>query len=160
MYKEIHIYDIDGTLVDSTHRYKTVAKSDGSLAIDFPFWVANRHKAGNDILLPLAAQYQAQNSDPEIFTVLATARAMVLEEFNHVKNVLTLPDFMICRAHGDNQSGTSLKIDGLDMMQAAYPFLADLPMFFYEDNTDYLTAVVNAFSPLCTGIYVPSKQGY
>jgi hypothetical protein len=157
--KEIHIYDIDGTLVDSSHRYRTIVKNK-KLAIDFPFWVANQHLAADDSLLPLARKYQAQKLDKGIFTVLATARAMSVQEWRHVKNILTMPDFMICRQHGDMQSGTTLKIDGLNLMLGAYPFLRNVPMFFYEDNKTYLNSVVDYFKPLCSGVYVPSKQGY
>jgi len=159
MVKEIHIYDIDGTLVDSTHRYRTVTKPCGALAIDFPYWVQNRHRAMNDSLLPLAEQYQAQRNNPNVWTVLATARAMHQQEWRHVETILKMPDQWISRKEGNMESGATLKIRGLNVMLDALPELKGLPMFFYEDNNDYLDAVCQEFNN-CTGIYVPSKQGY
>lgn len=158
MIKQIHIYDIDGTLVDSTHRYRTITKPCGSLAIDLPFWVASRHLAMNDILLPLAAQYQAQNSGSEVFTVLATARVMTPAEWTHIATVLGMPDHFISRTDGDTQSGTTLKIKGLEALFSNVPQLADLEGFFYEDNIDYMNGVCNHFN--YKGIFCPSEQGY
>ena len=158
MIKEIHIYDLDGTVIDSSHRYRYIIGADGWRAIDFPYWVENRYRAANDKLLPLAKQYQNQRRDPSVFLVAATSRAMVEVESKHVYNVLGWPDHMISRTEGDMQSGATLKIDGLKKLFQKKPELSTLPGFFYEDNTDYLNAVCNEFN--FSGIYVPSKQGY
>ena len=158
MIKQIHIYDIDGTLVDSTHRYQTVTKPDGSLAIDFPHWVNNRHTAMQDTLLPLAKQYQSQLKDPSIYVIAATARNMVAEEIQHIREVLGWPQHMISRADGDMRSGALLKILGLNRLFSLRQFAKIGTRFFYEDNKDYLNAVCKAHN--CQPIYVPSKQGY
>ena len=158
MIKELHIYDIDGVLVDSSHRYRYIIGADGWRAIDLPYWIANRKHAKRDRLLPLAKQYQAQNSDPSIFTVLATARVMTPAEWRHVETVLTMPDHFISRTEGNTESGAALKIKDLQTMLDALPELARLPGYFYEDNTDYLTAVCDTFN--YKGIYCASKQGY
>jgi len=158
MIKEIHIYDLDGTVIDSTHRYRTITKPDGSLAIDFPFWRANRHTAMNDRLLPLAKQYQEQLKDPSIFVIAATARNMVQEEKNHIATVLGWPQFMISSPDGDMQSGASLKIKGLNKILNLKQFKKIDKRFFYEDNADYLEAVSKAHK--LTPIFIPSKQGY
>ena len=156
--KQIHIYDIDGTLVDSTHRYRTITKPDGSLAIDFPHWVANRHTAMQDKLLPLAEQYQAQLKDPSIYVIAATARMMVAEETKHIKEVLGWPDFMISRKNGDMRSGALLKVLGLNRLFSLKQFAIITARYFYEDNQDYLDAVCKAHN--CQPVFVPSKQGY
>lgn len=158
MIKEIHIYDLDGTVIDSTHRYKTITKSDGSLAIDFPHWVANRHTAMNDKLLPLAKQYQAQLKDPSIYVIAATARNMSAAEREHIKTVLGWPQFMISRPDGDMQSGATLKIKGLNKILNLKQFKSIDKRFFYEDNKAYLEAVSKAHN--LTPIYIESKQGY
>jgi len=158
MVKEIHIYDLDGTVIDSSHRYRYVINADGWRAIDFPFWRANRTKALEDKLLPLAKQYQNQRRNHEVFVVAATSRAMVEQEWLHVNNLLGMPDYMISRTEGDMQSGATLKISGLLEMFNKLPHLKSLPGFFYEDNLSYLKAVCDEFK--FNGIYVPSKQGY
>jgi hypothetical protein len=158
MIKQIHIYDIDGTLVDSTHRYRTILKADGSLAIDFPYWFKNQRLAAGDSLLPLAAQYQAQLADPSIYVIAATARCMVPAETAHIVDVLGWPDHMIQRASGDNRSGALLKVLGLNKLFSLKQFANIKKRFFYEDNKDYLKAVSEAHN--CTPIYIESKQGY
>lgn len=158
MIKEIHIYDIDGTLVDSTHRYRTIVKPDGSLAIDFPYWVENRHRAMDDKLLPLAEQYQAQLKDPSIYVIAATARNMHPIESKHIRTVLGWPQHMISRADGDNRSGATLKVLGLNKILNLKQFRNISRRYFYEDNKDYLNAVANTHN--CEAIYVPSQQGY
>jgi hypothetical protein len=159
MIKEIHIYDIDGTLVDSTHRYRYVTNAEGWRRIDLPFWITNRRQAMRDSLLPLAEQYQKQLLDPNIFTVLATARVMSPEEWQHIKTDLLMPDHFISRPDGDTQSGSTLKINALNIMLDAMPELKNVnDIFIYEDNLDYLNAICDEFN--CTGIYVPSAQGY
>jgi len=158
MIKELHIYDIDGVLVDSSHRYRYIIGADGWRAIDLPYWIANRKHAKRDRLLPLAKQYQAQNSDPSIFTVLATARVMTPAEWRHVETVLTMPDHFISRTEGNTESGAALKTKGLNILFEAIPDLLTVPGYFYEDNITYLNNVCETFnfSPL----YLTSKQGY
>lgn len=159
MIKEIHIYDIDGTLVDSSHRYRYIIGADGWRKINFPFWVANRHRAHADKLLPLAKQYREQRADSSVFTVLATARNMHSAEWQHIKSVLGMPDFFISRdGETDTRSGAALKIDGLRELFRRHPKLATVPGFFYEDNTAYLNAVCDEFG--FKGFYYASKQGY
>ena len=158
MIKQIHIYDIDGTLVDSTHRYRTIVTPEGKLAIDFPYWVENRHRAMDDKLLPLAKQYQAQLKDPSVYVVAATARNMHPTERQHIEQVLGWPQHMIARRDGDNRSGALLKVLGLNKLFSLKQFAKVETRFFYEDNQAYLQAVCNAHN--CKGIYVESQQGY
>lgn len=158
MIKQIHIYDLDGTVIDSSHRYSVIRKADGSIAIDFPFWVANRHRAIDDELLPLAEQYQAQLKNPEIYVIAATARVMSDVETQHVKTVLGWPHHMISRAEGDNRSGALLKILGLNKILNLAQFRNVTNRHFYEDNLDYLKAVCEAHR--CIPHFVPSKQGF
>lgn len=158
MIKEIHIYDIDGTLVDSTHRYRTITKPDGSLAIDFPYWVENRHRAMEDKLLPLAKQYQEQLKNPDIYVITATARNMHPAEREHIRTVLGWPQHMISRRDGDNRSGALIKVLGLNKLLNLSQFRNVKTRYFYEDNADYLDAVCKAHN--CRGIFIPSQQGY
>ena len=71
--KDIHAYDMDGTIVCSLHRYRTTYGSDGIERIDLPHWRANEYRARDDSLLPLAKQYQADRLNTGIITVITTA---------------------------------------------------------------------------------------
>ena len=53
--KRIAIYDMDGTIVCSMHRYRTIVDN-GCERIDLDYWRANEYRALEDSLLPLAEQ--------------------------------------------------------------------------------------------------------
>lgn len=153
---KVNIYDMDGTIVDSMHRYRTITEN-GNTRIDLDHWRANEHRAMQDSLLPLAKQYQADLLDPDTYVIIATARVLNEPDMQFINNVLGRPNYIISRKHGDNQSGKTLKINGLTKFY-------NLPQFkkavstFYEDNVSYLKAVCDRFG--FTGVYIPSGQGH
>jgi hypothetical protein len=140
----VKIFDMDGTIVDSSHRYRTIIDDKGE-RIDLPFWRENSHLAMDDSLLPLAAEYHAALMDENCFVIIATAR------------ILGEPDYFISRKDGDSQSGSTLKINGLAKFFNLVTF-KDAEFTFYEDNVHYLKAVCDRFK--IKGVYVPSKQGH
>ena len=154
--QRIAIYDMDGTIVDSSHRYRTVQTLVGE-RIDLEYWRANEYRAMDDGLLPLAQQYMQELRDPSVYVVIATARVMHGPDWQFVNEVLGAPDYFISRADGDTQSGSTLKIKGLQKLFNLRQFRG-LPAVFYEDNTSYLKAVCDHFN--ITGVYIPSKQGH
>ena len=154
--QRIAIYDMDGTIVDSSHRYRTVQTPAGE-RIDLDYWRANEYRAMDDGLLPLAAQYMQELRDPSVFVIIATARVMRGPDWQFVDSVLGAPDYFISRADDDTQSGSTLKIKGLQQLFNLRQFRG-LPAVFYEDNTSYLKAVCDHFN--ITGVYIPSKQGH
>jgi hypothetical protein len=158
MIKKVKIYDMDGTIVDSSHRYATIQK-DGKLMIDLPFWIANctEEKIMQDGLLPLAEQYKKDLLDSETYVIIATARVMGDADFKFVKEILGQPNFLISRQKGDNQSGVTLKIKGLQRFFNLKNF-KQATFTFFEDNTSYLKGVCDKFGII--GVYVPSKQGH
>jgi len=154
MLRKISIYDMDGTIVDSSHRYRTMPCG---TRIDLDYWRANEYRAMDDGLLPLAAQYMRELQDPSVYVIIATARVMHGPDWQFVKNVLGMPDYLISRADGDTQSGSTLKIKGLQKFFNLRQFRG-IDAVFYEDNTSYLKAVCDHFN--ITGVYIPSKQGH
>ncbi len=154
--KTVSIYDMDGTIVDSSHRYRTIADENGE-RIDLDYWRENEYRAMGDSLLPMAEQYKKDLADTSVFVIIATARVMHLPDWEFVENVLGLPDYFISRADGDSQSGKTLKINGLQkFFNLAWFKNADIT--FYEDNVSYLKAVCDRFN--IKGVYIPSKQGH
>jgi len=152
----VAIYDMDGTIVDSSARYRTITDENG-VRIDLDYWVENQHNAMNDELLPMAAQYRADLQDENCYVIIATARVMNAPDWQFVKEILGEPDYFISRKAGDCQSGKTLKINGLAKFFNLVTF-KNADFVFYEDNVSYLKAVCDRFN--IRGVYIPSVQGH
>ena len=92
----VSIYDMDGTIVDSSHRYRTIVDEKGE-RIDLDYWRQNEYRAGDDELLPLHRQYLADIADPHCYVIIATARVMNQPDWDFVESKLGLPDYFISR---------------------------------------------------------------
>lgn len=153
---KVSIYDMDGTIVDSTHRYRTVTVN-GIEKIDLEYWRANEYRAMDDGLLPLAEQYRAELRCENTYVIIATARVMGAADYQFVNEILGKPDYLISRKAGDSTSGGQLKINGLQKFFNLKQF-RKADAVFYEDNTSYLKAVCDHFG--IRGVYIPSRQGH
>jgi len=157
MIKKIKIYDIDGTLVDSLHRYRT--KND---RIDLDYWLENDvpEKIALDTLLPLARRYQQDLKNPDVYTILATARACAKNDANYkyISDVLGEPDKFIHRKkQGDTRGGAELKLAAIKPMLNLRQF-QNAEVHVFEDNLAYLGAM--CYSLNAVGHFNPSKQGH
>lgn len=153
---KIAIYDMDGTIVDSSHRYRTITEN-GITRIDLNHWRENEYRAMDDGLLPLAEQYRADLENPAVYTIIATARIMNAPDWQFVNQILGAPNYLISRKLGEVISGSALKIRGLQKFFNLKQFkTADA--VFYEDNVSYLKAVCDHFQ--IRGVYIPSVQGH
>lgn len=154
--KRVAIYDMDGTIVDSSHRYRTIV-DENCERIDLDYWRENEYRAMDDKLLPLAEQYRADLADPECYVIIATARVMNDPDWKFVKEILGEPDYLISRPKGSTISGKTLKINGLAKFFNLNNF-KNADFVFYEDNIQYLKAVCDRFN--IRGVYIPSVQGH
>lgn len=152
----VAIYDMDGTIVDSSHRYRTITDENGT-RIDLQYWRENEYRAFDDGFLPLMQQYKADLLDPACYTIIATAREMHEPDWKFVREKLGEPDYFISRPIGSGISGKTLKINGLARFFNLKNF-KNADFVFYEDNVDYLKAVCDRFN--IRGVYIPSVQGY
>lgn len=152
----VAIYDMDGTIVDSSHRYRTIVDEKGE-RIDLDYWRENEYRAMEDGLLPLADQYRKDLEDPSCYTIIATARVMNAPDWQFVNEILGAPDYFISRPKDSSVSGKILKINGLAKFFNLLNF-KDAEFTFYEDNIQYLKAVCDRFN--IRGVYIPSKQGH
>ena len=153
---KVSIYDMDGTIVDSTHRYRTITVN-GIEKIDLEYWRANEYRAMDDGLLPLAEQYRQELLCENTYVIIATARVMGAADYQFVNEILGKPDYLISRKAGDSISGGQLKINGLQKFFNLKQF-READVIFYEDNIVYLKAVCDHFG--IRGVYIPSKQGH
>ena len=154
--KRVSIYDMDGTIVCSMHRYRTIVDERGE-RIDLDYWRENEYRASDDSLLPLASQYREDLQDENCFVIIATARVLRDADNAFIRDILGEPDYIISRIDGDTVSGGKLKIAGLTKFFNLKPF-RDAEFTFYEDNVQYLKAVCDRFG--IRGVYIPSKQGH
>ena len=152
----VSIYDMDGTIVCSLHRYKTIIDDNGE-RINLDYWRENEYRAMDDGLLPLAEQYKTDLNDPNCYVIIATARVLHTSDNTFITEILGEPDYIISRVDGDNTSGSKLKIAGLAKFFNLVSF-RDAEFTFYEDNVQYLKAVCDRFD--IRGVYIPSKQGH
>lgn len=152
MIKRVSIYDMDGTIVCSLHRYRTIGDK-----IDLAYWRENEFRAMDDSLLPLAEQYKEDLADPECYTIIATARVLHAPDKKFIEEVLGNPDYIISRAPDDSRSGGLLKVLGLQKFFNLKNF-KNASFVFYEDNATYLKTVCDKFK--IRGVYVPSQQGH
>lgn len=155
MIKRVQVYDMDGTIVCSLHRYRTITGADNITRIDLQHWRDNEYRAGDDSLLPLAEQYRRDIQDETCYVIIATARVLNTPDREFIRETLGRPDAIVSRAANDTRSGGLLKILGLKKYYQAF---ADAEWCFYEDNATYLKTVCDYFN--IRGVYVPSKQGH
>jgi hypothetical protein len=155
MIKRIEIYDMDGTLVSSSHRFRVGDNG----KIDLAYWIENctPEKIAQDSLLPLAEKYQQEIADPTVYVIIATARYMQEADFNYVRDILGMPNKIVYRhAKNNHMKGADMKIAGLRFLNSLKQF-AKLPRRFYEDNKDYLFPVANYLN--AEAVFIPSDQG-
>lgn len=161
MITKIKIFDCDGVLLDSSHRYKTMIKDNGVIAIDLQHWRNNEFRAYNDTPLPtaLGAYKKALNCD-ETYVIIATAAILCDNRIRCLRDKIGLPNHIIGRKnHADNRGGAELKIAGLNKLLSLKQFLnAKNNMTVYEDNITYLSKLCKTF--ICKGVYIPSVQGH
>jgi hydroxymethylpyrimidine pyrophosphatase-like HAD family hydrolase len=152
----VAIYDMDGTIVDSSHRYRTIVDANGE-RIDLDYWRENEYRAMDDGLLPMFEQYRIDLKDENCYVIIATARVMNAPDWQFVNKILGMPDYFISRPNGSDISGKALKINGLAKFFNLVTF-KNAEFVFYEDNISYLKAVCDRFN--IRGVYIPSKQGH
>lgn len=154
--KTVHVFDMDGTIVSSAHRYRL--GNDGK--IDLPHWIENckPEMIEKDELLPHAALYKALLQDKTAYVIIATARYMQKADFDYIQENLGLPDHIVCRhAKNNHMKGAEMKIAGLRFLNNLKQF-KDSIRYFYEDNKEYLYPVAEFLN--AQAIFVPSEQGY
>lgn len=158
MITNIHVFDCDGVLVDSTHRYRV--GPDGK--IDLQYWRDNQHKAYSDLLTPLHQKYSKLLVTEGHHIIIATAREMHGPDWAFFEDKLGMPHSFIYRKEGDCRSGTVIKNAGLNRLLALKQFQTVQRMDVYEDNHSYLKGICDNFADRfhVRGHYVPSKQGH
>jgi len=160
MIKRIHVYDIDGVLLSSLHRFRVTPETG---RIDLDYW--RRHDKNPEMIikdseLPHAAQYRADLDNPDVYVIIATAREIRKYDANYyvVKRLGRgkMPNKFVYRNPGDDTKGAILKIEGIRPLLNLKQF-REAEVHIWEDNPDYLNAMVAALN--ATGHFIYSAQG-
>lgn len=158
---EINVFDCDGVLLDSSHRYRTMVRDDGMQVIDLQHWIDNEYRAYSDEALPTAmVEYKASLENPNAYTIIATAAVVCDNRIKCLRDKIGLPDYIIGRnTRADTRGGAELKIAGLKKLFQLKQFAtAKFNVTMYEDNLSYLSKICKALN--CRGVYIPSVQGH
>jgi len=102
----LFIFDLDGTVIDSSHR--VLANDDGS--INLAHWRENSTEkmVANDSLLPLATGWKEINRKHHTIVVM-TARVMGWADHKFLSDNGLFPDYLYSRATGDTTPDDILK---------------------------------------------------
>jgi hypothetical protein len=157
MFKKVHVYDLDGVLVDTSHRYRT----DANGKTDMLYWAANHtaEKIALDKILPMAKNYLADCLNPEIYCILCTVRSAHVLDFEFVVGQLGTPDkiLMVGEPH-DSKTFTKDYILKRRELQRVFNLIAlqNLPRTLFEDNA---VTIRNLASMFTHTVYIESNQG-
>ena len=106
MIKNISIFDLDGTIIDSSHRQ--MVKADGTLDLAKWFEFATPEKIFQDKVLPLAQQVRKRQKRGD-YVMVCTARNMTDADFEFLQNEGICPDKIISRPVGNMEPDGILK---------------------------------------------------
>ena len=158
--KKLAIYDLDGTVIDSSHRYRTMPCG---TKIDLEHWRKNctPEMIAKDSLLPHAKQMIKDLEDIETTVIVATARVMQDADFDYIIENLGIPNYMVYRKENDTRKGADLKNQGIIKYHGDVRHYDSITI--YEDNLEYLYGMrdfLKTQNDNVMAIHVPSNQGH
>ena len=111
MIKQISIFDLDGTTIDSSHRQVTDSKGN----LDLAKWFENStpSKIFADKVLPLSLQIRRRQKKGD-YTIVHTARNMSYADYEFLMENGICPDKIISRPTGNMEADATLKAKQLN----------------------------------------------
>jgi len=106
MQKPIYIFDLDGTVIDSSHRFTGTAEGKVNLAK----WIedSTRENIFKDSLLPLAKFMKAlMKANQNVW--ICTARNMSKDDFDFLAENGIKAKTILCRKDGDHRADAEMK---------------------------------------------------
>lgn len=132
----LHIFDIDGTIADSTHRQNTLP--DGSLNLDH--WRENStpEKVAADSILPLAYMMRGYWHAGDTVAI-CTARVMAAPDWQWLEAQGLNFHYAMTRQENDTRPDAALKQDKImDLLVNKLRRLPGLDVVLYDDNKSVL----------------------
>ena len=147
MIKQISIFDLDGTTIDSSHRQVTDSKGN----LDLAKWFENStpSKIFADKVLPLSLQIRRRQKKGD-YVVVHTARNMSYADYEFLMENGICPNKIISRPIGNNTADGVLKRKQLSSLFNLKPFKQARKVMF-DDNLEVKKEVskigVQVFNP-------------
>ena len=129
------VFDLDPTLIDSSHR--AITRADGSLCLDSWRALSTRQYIMRDSLLPLAHVARDLITDSHR-VAFCTARVMGEADHDFLVFHRLTPRLILSRPEGDHSSDGPLKVR---LLREA----GVLPSIFYDDNAQVREAIKRNF---------------
>lgn len=141
---KIRIYDLDGTIIDSSHRAKYV-----NGVLDLEHWKANNTKENifADSLLPLYWQLVHDYKMGDII-ILCTARELNKHDWEYIHSMGIYYDYVKSRPVGETMTDWKLKRNLLNPFFNLKPF-QKLQKYFYDDNESNLAQLSDMGAITC-----------
>ena len=147
MIKQVSIFDLDGTTIDSSHRQITDSK--GNLDLAKWFKNATPSKIFADKVLPLSLQIRRRQKKGD-YTIVHTARNMTYADYEFLMENGICPNKIISRPKGNNVADGVLKRKQLSSLFNLKPFKQARKIMF-DDNLEVKKEVskigVQVFNP-------------
>ena len=147
MIKQISIFDLDGTTIDSSHRQVTLPNGN----LDIANWLENStpSKIFADKVLPLSLQIRRRQKKGD-YVVVHTARNMSYADYEFLMENGICPNKIISRPIGNNTADGILKRKQLSSLFNLKPFKQARKVMF-DDNLEVKKEVskigVQVFNP-------------
>ena len=147
MIKQISIFDLDGTTIDSSHRQVTLPNGN----LDIANWLENStpSKIYADKVLPLSLQIRRRQKKGD-YVVVHTARNMSYADYEFLMENGICPNKIISRPIGNNTADGVLKRKQLSSLFNLKPFKQARKVMF-DDNLEVKKEVskigVTVFNP-------------
>ena len=140
----LYIFDLDHTVIDSSHRQLT--RADGSLDLDAWRLNCTKKQINRDSLLPLARFMRRAIADPNTQTAICTARVLSKHDYNFLAEKGLVTDYILARFEGDNRADDEMKytkiwnlLTSLKIPRARWKISATL----FDDNQQVLRMATN-----------------
>ena len=143
MKKQIFIFDLDDTVIDSSHR-ATLKADNGQVVLDLDAWRrdSTRENIMKDSLLPLANFMRECISNPNTFVWVCTARNMQQADHDFLAKHELTPNLVLSRQLDDNTADDILKRKMISKLLNLKPF-RDCETIFFDDKPKNLKALEN-----------------
>jgi phosphoglycolate phosphatase-like HAD superfamily hydrolase len=136
----IVVFDLDGTVIDSSHRH--LSNPDGS--VDLVHWRENctPEKIFADRLLPLARSMRAIFAAGH-HVVICTARVMAQADIDFLANNNLPYHGLLSRAEGDTRRDADMKVCLLNayLLNKGFASIRDANCIMFDDNLKVLEAM-------------------
>ena len=131
MIKQITIFDLDGTTIDSDHRQATLPN--GNLDLKHWFENATAEKIFDDKVLPLAQEIRRRNKKGD-YTIICTARNLQYADLEFMMENGLLADKVISRPKGNMENDAKLKRKQLNSFLSLKQFKNANKVMFDDNN--------------------------